>query len=690
MNSPVAVLNRLRNANSPYLLGHADNPVDWYPWGEEALTRAKHEDKPILLSVGYAACHWCHVMEHESFRDELTASLMNEHFVCIKVDREERADVDEVYMTATLALTGQGGWPMTVFLTPNCDAFYAGTYFPPEDSFGRPGFKSVLRTIADVWQKNRARVVDESVRVTEQLRALIAPAAPQSVSVSLVNGVVVQLRASFDVQFGGFGEAPKFPPHAPLRLLADCYLRDGTVNCLDMHASTLKHIRNGGIHDHLGGGFSRYSTDNFWHVPHFEKMLYDNAQLAASFLFAYQETKDEIFCASLQALFDWVQTEMTSPDGGFYTSLDADSDGEEGRFYTFSWDEVHAALDANETELACRHFDIRPEGNWEGTNVLWEPGSVRQLAEELGLTETAFASRLATIKAKLLEARAVRSRPLTDDKILAGHTGLMLGAFAQAGRVLGNSRYVQVAIRAAQFVSEKMLASDGRLHRVYRRGQCGVPAMLEDYAYLAEGLVQLYEATGIAAHLRLAETLAVRLLEDFYDAEHGRLYHSPDTHEGLPFRATESHDGATPNATAIAVMVLARLSVLLARPQWRSQALGIVAAHGRAITRSPRGHCDLLRAARLCQEPLTSVVLVPGTDSAESEALWTSLGAGLDSSILWIHLPKDAGPLEVGLPLFSGRISGASRPSIYLCRGETCSLPVHTKDDFHQLLSTMR
>jgi len=690
MNSPVASLNRLRATNSPYLLAHADNPVDWYPWGEEALQLAKREGKPMLLSIGYAACHWCHVMDHESFRDESIAALMNEHFVCIKVDREERPDIDSIYMTATVALTGHGGWPMTVFLTPDCNAFYAGTYFPPEDRWGKPGFKSVLRAIADAWQRDHARVVEESLRITDHLQALVAPQAPQGISTSLVDTAILQLRTHFDATHGGFGEAPKFPPHAALCLLADTILRNGTVHSLDMVTETLDHLQKGGIHDHLGGGFARYSTDNYWHVPHFEKMLYDNAQLARAYLFAYHKTKNKSFRLTLEGIFGWVETEMTSPDGGFFTSIDADSEGEEGRFYSFSWDQVHEVLDKNEAELVCRAFDVRPEGNWEGTNVLWIPGKLDQFADEWGLTETALASQLATLKVKLLEVRATRQRPLTDDKILAGNTGLMLGAFARAGRVLGNLHWVEMAERAAQFVLGRMTAGNGRLLRVYRQGQCGLPAMLEDYAYLAEGLIDLYEATGHASHLRSAESLAQTMLEDFYDPEHARLFHGPATREALPFRAAEGHDGPTPNATAVAATVLARLSGHFDRPQWRSRATSLLSAYGKAASQSPRGHCDLLRAARLCQDSLLSVVYVPGSNLAENEALWQACREQLDAAIQLAHLPQDAGLQERQLPLFVGRVSDGEHPSVYVCQDSTCSAPVHAREELERLLSSMR
>jgi len=639
------------------------------------------------LSIGYATCHWCHVMEHESFRDQDIANLMNEHFVSIKVDREERPDIDEIYMTATMALTGHGGWPMTVFLTPNHDAFFAGTYFPPDDHDSRPGFKSVLRGIAEVWRNDRQRVESEGIRITEYLRSLVAPKEPQTLPDTLVESAILQLRADFDERWGGFGGAPKFPPHASLRLLAHSYLRNRAENCLEMITTTLDRIQQGGIHDHLAGGFARYSTDNTWHVPHFEKMLYDNAQLAKAYLIAYRLTKNDAYRTTLEGIFDWVQTEMTSPEGGFYTGLDADSEGEEGRYYVFTWSEIQEALPSDQADIVCHYFDIRPEGNWEGSNVLRRLRSIAELANDLGVDEPTLLSQLSQAKRKLLELRSSRPRPLTDDKVLAGQTGLMLGAYAEAGRVLSKPEYVDIAKRAAEFVRDHMLEESGRLCRATRGGKSGQPAMLEDYAFLADGLVDLYEATGIARYLLAADSLARRMLDDFYDEQAGRLHNSPLEHEELLFRVAEAHDGPTPNATASAAHVLTRLSLLLGRSAWREVGQTLLRAHGKAATTFPRGHCDLLRTAQAARDFYTIIAIIPGTDEAANEAIWRACAEECRYSTLLSLLPSNPGPEELALPLFAGRLHNQAEPHVYVCRDDYCSMPVHTVADLQRQLS---
>ena len=690
MNLPVAVpQNRLGSTNSPYLLAHADNPVNWYPWGDEALTRAGDEDKPILLSVGYATCHWCHVMERESFRSQAIAAIMNDNFVCIKVDREERPDIDEIYMTATVALTGHGGWPMTVFLTPGGDAFYAGTYFPPDDRFGRPGFARVLRGIAQAWQNDRQRIQSEGERITEYLRALVAPKDPQPISKGWVDSGILQLSAAFDEKLGGFDSSPKFPPHAALRLLSDSYLRDGTEHCLEMVTTTLDHLQQGGIHDQLAGGFARYSTDDHWHVPHFEKMLYDNAQLADAFLQAHQITKNKSYRTTLEGILDWVSTDLTAPEGGFYTGMDADSEGEEGRYYAFTWDEVHSVLPEVEAQTLSLCFDIRPEGNWEGTNVLWTPRPFAEIASELGLDEPTLIERVSQVRSKLLQVRRMRPPPLTDDKVLAGQTGLMLGVFAEAGRILSQPKYVEVAERAAQFVLGRMSNETGQLSRAYRQGKAGQPAMLDDYAYLADGLLKLYETTGLAQYLLSAHKLVERLLSDFFDGTTQQLCHSPIQPETLLLRIAEAHDGPTPNSTAIAVNVMTRLSLLLERPEWRDKGEAILRAHGQAVQKFPRGHCDLLRVARTTTDPHLIIVTIPGSNDAANDTMQRAIVEQPRPGQILAFLPKNPGPSELSLPVFTSRVHTQTLPQIYICNESFCSAPVHTVADLERTLLTM-
>ncbi len=500
---------------------------------------------------------------------------------------------------------------------------------------------------------------------------------------------ILQLSAAFDEKLGGFDSAPKFPPHAALRLLLDSYLRDGTEHCLDMATSTLDHLQQGGIHDQLAGGFARYSTDDAWHVPHFEKMLYDNAQLAEAFLHAYQITKNESYRTTLEGILQWVKSDLMAPEGGFYTGMDADSEGVEGRYYAFTWDEVHSALPEVEAQAFSLCFDIRPEGNWEGTNVLWTPRPLAKVAGELEIDELTLAERLSRAKYTLLQTRRMRAPPLTDDKVLAGQTGLMLGVFAEAGRVLSRPKYVEVAERAAQFAFSRMSDETGQLSRAYRQGKAGQPAMLDDYAYLADGVLKLYETTGRAHHLLSAQMLVEKLISDFFDETTHRLCHSPMQHERLLLRIAEAHDGPTPNSTAVAVAAMTRLSFLLERPDWRNKGEAILHAHGQAAQKHPRGHCDLLRVAREAAQPQLVIVMIPGTNDAANDAMKRAIVEQRRPGQVLAFLPENPGPSELHLPLFRNRVETHPLPQIYVCSDSFCSTPVQTTTDLERTLLTM-
>ena len=504
-----------------------------------------------------------------------------------------------------------------------------------------------------------------------------------------MDSAILQLSAAFDEKLGGFDSAPKFPPHAALRLLLDSYLRDGTAHCLEMITTTLDHLQQGGIHDQLAGGFARYSTDDQWHVPHFEKMLYDNAQLAEAFLHAYQITKNESYRTTLEGILDWVSTDLMASEGGFYTGMDADSEGVEGRYYALTWDEIHSALPEVEAQAFSLSFDVRPEGNWEGTNVLWSPRAPAKIADELGIDEPTLVEQLSRARSKLLQARRMRTPPLTDDKVLAGQTGLMLGVFAEAGRVLSQPNFVEVAERAAQFVLSKMTNGSGQLFRSYRQGKAGQPAMLDDYAYLADGLLKLYETTGLARHVLCAQTFVEKLLSDFFDETTHRLCHSPMRHEALLLRIADAHDGPIPNSTAVAVNVMTRLSLLLERPDWRDLGESILRAHGQAVQKLPRGHCDLLGVARAISEPQLVIVMIPGSDNAANDAMKRAIVEQLRPAQIFAFLPKDLGPSELRLPLFAGRVEARTLPQAYVCSESYCSAPVQAVPDLEQTLSKM-
>jgi uncharacterized protein YyaL (SSP411 family)/aryl-alcohol dehydrogenase-like predicted oxidoreductase len=667
--------NRLARSTSPYLLQHAHNPVDWYPWGEEALARARAEDKPILLSIGYSACHWCHVMAHESFEDEAIAERMNRDFVCVKVDREERPDLDDIYMAATLAMNdGQGGWPMTVFLTPEQEPFFAGTYFPPTDRYGRPGFATLLEKIAGLWRTDREGLRGQAAEVTGFLREGARPAPGATVGEAELRAARDQLERDFDARFGGFGGAPKFPPSGALSLLLRCHRRFRDERAQEMARKTLDEMARGGMYDHLGGGFHRYSVDERWLVPHFEKMLYDNAQLAKVYLEGHQATGDPFYRKVAAEILDYVVREMTSPEGGFYSATDADSEGEEGRFFVWTPEEVRDALD--DEEAARRfgaYYDVSERGNWEGKSILNTSRTGTRVAKSLGMDADELERQVAAAKARLYEARRRRVPPGLDDKVLTAWNGLMIGAMAEGYRVLADRRYLEAAERAAAFVTGRLRAEDGRLLRTYREGRAHLRAYLEDYAYLADGLLDLYEAGGDARRLREAEDLADRARADFA-AETGGFYSTARDHESLIVRHREGHDGATPSANAVAAHVLARLSFHLGRDDLREEALGALRAYGKGIARQPRAFARSLAVVDLLLEGPVELAFVGGPGAPDLEALRLEAARHYLPNRIVAHGDPAGG--DAGLPLLAGKGLVDGRAALYVCRDFACRAPV--------------
>ena len=684
--------NHLAAETSPYLLQHAHNPVDWCPWGPEALRRAAEEDRPILLSIGYAACHWCHVMERESFEDEGIAALMNAHFVCVKVDREERPDLDDVYMAATLALNdGQGGWPMTVFLTPEQKPFFAGTYFPPEDRWGRPGFPRLLRLIAERWRTDRAAIEGQAGRLSELLRAHATATDPLTVAVAEI-GAAAQLYArQFDATSGGFGPAPKFPPTMALALLLRHHRRSGDGHALHMVRTTLDAMARGGIHDHVGGGFARYATDERWLVPHFEKMLYDNALIARSYLEAWQVTGAEEYARVAASTLDFVLRDMTGPHGGFYSSLDADSEGEEGRFYVWTPEEIEAILGAEGARRFCAYYDIERGGNWEGKSIPNTPRPLAAVAETLGIAAADLARALEADRARVREARRRRVSPGLDDKVLTAWNGLMIGAMAEGHRVLGERRYLDAAERAAAFVLSTLVRDDGRLLRTCRDGTAHVDAYLEDYAYLADGLVDLYEAGGDPRRLADARTLCERLRADFGDDAVGGFYSTARSHETLLFRHRDGKDGATPSPNAVAARALARVSYHLDRPDFRAAARDAVAAYGGAIAQYPTLYATALGVVDLLAEGPVELALAGPPGDARREALARVIGRRyLPNRIVGWHdpgAPPATGDGAPELPLLAGKGLVGGEAALYVCHNFACRAPVSDPVEAGRLLA---
>jgi len=662
------IANRLALATSPYLLQHAHTPVDWFPWGEEALAKARSEDKPIFLSIGYSACHWCHVMAHESFEDEGIARLLNTHFVPVKVDREERPDLDEIYMEAVQAITGRGGWPMSVWLLPDLKPFYGGTYFPREPRQGMPGFHQLLERIAELWVDRRPELTRDAAALTEALGR-----QAQGISGSSIPGVeafevaLQQLRRDFDPRWGGFGPAPKFPAHLGVELV----LRRGSAGDRSMATRTLDAMWEGGMYDHLGGGFARYSVDGQWLVPHFEKMLYDNALLASCYLAAFQATGEARYAKVARETLDYVLRDLRDPLGGFHSSEDADSEGEEGRFYVFTPAEIAEVLGPEDAGLFCEAFGVRAAGNFEhGQSVLHRFSAPAELAERQGLSKDELEARLDRLRVRMLGARSRRVRPGKDDKVLAGWNGLALSALAKGYQVLGEVRYLESATACAEFI-QQVLWKDGTLLRVYRSGRAHIPAFLEDYGAVVRGLTDLYEAGFDPGWLRLAETLAESLIARFEDERNGGFFFTEDGQVDLLHRRKGGWDGAIPAGTTLAVGALLRLARHLDREDFRASAERALAGVGEGILQAPRAFLGMLAALDdLLREPLELVVAGPPQDSRTRELLATARRPYLPGMILSL---ADA---DSALPLHQGRSSLDGAPAAHLCRSRSCFPPI--------------
>jgi uncharacterized protein YyaL (SSP411 family)/aryl-alcohol dehydrogenase-like predicted oxidoreductase len=669
--------NRLIGETSPYLLQHAHNPVDWYPWGDEALERARAEDKLILLSVGYSACHWCHVMERESFEDEAIAKIMNEGFVNVKVDREERPDIDEIYMAATVAMNrGQGGWPMTVFLTPELEPVFAGTYFPPHDMHGRPGFSTVLMQVSRAWHEDRASLRQRAGEFAEVLRRHQSLGPPLSVGERELKQALGQYSQEFDAEYGGFGPAPKFPPAVGISLLLRLHRRFGDPHALAMARVTLEAMARGGLYDHVGGGFARYSTDRRWLVPHFEKMLYDNALLSKAYLEGFQVTGDEFYRRVAVETLDYILREMVAPEGGIYSSSDADSEGEEGRFFVWTPEQIADVLDEEEARGFNAYYDISPVGNWEGVSIPNTPRPLDAVAEGLGVASDELERSLEAAREKVYVARQRRVKPGLDDKIITAWNGLMIGALAEGYRVLGEPRYLEAAERAAGFILEKLSREDGGLYRTYREGKAHLSAVLEDYAYLGEALIDLYEAGGSLDWLREAERLLDRTLADFRDEDTGSFFNTASDHEKLIMRYRDGADGATPSGNAVAAHALVRLSYHLDRPELRHAAAGAIKAFGPLISRFPRAFATTLRAVDLLLEGPVEIALVGRRGAADLEALQRAVAEHyLPNRIAAVFEPGvDVGAAE--LPLLRGKELVDGVAALYVCRDFACRAPI--------------
>ena len=668
--------NRLINETSPYLLQHAHNPVDWYAWGQEALQTAKEQDKPILLSIGYSACHWCHVMERESFENEATASLMNQNFINIKVDREERPDLDSIYMQAVQALTGQGGWPMTVFLTPNGEPFYGGTYFPPHDHGGMPGFPRVLMKMAEAYKSQRVEVTKATTQLVthlqqqNDLRSKTVALNPQ-----ILDEAFSQLLPSFDEQNGGFGGAPKFPQPMIYDFLLHYHYQKKDPKSLHMIELSLEKMARGGIYDQVGGGFHRYSTDAHWLVPHFEKMLYDNALLSRLYLHAYQSTRHSFHKRVVEETLDYVLREMTDETGGFYSSQDADSEGEEGKFFVWTPQEIEELLGANDGHLFKSYYNVTDQGNFEGKNILHVPVEIATVASELDVPLERLEEVIQRGKQILLEVRSRRIAPARDDKILTSWNGLMLRSFAEAAAVLQRQDYRQAAIANATSITNN-LQENGRVLRTYKDGRAKLKGYLEDYSFLIDGLLSVYELTFDPHWLKEANRLSNDMNRLFWDDMRGTFYDTGQDHESLLIRTRELFDNATPCGTSVAVEVLLRIGLLMGNEEHLRKASQCLVSMGTISSQYPTGMGQWLAALDLHLSQPKEIAIVGAREDEATKALLDVIhNRYIPNKVVALMEEDDpAGNQELPLLRFRTRIHEQS--AAYICENYVCQLPV--------------
>jgi uncharacterized protein YyaL (SSP411 family) len=673
--------NALINETSPYLLQHAHNPVNWHPWGDEALAKARAENKPILLSIGYSACHWCHVMEHESFENEDIARLMNEHFVNIKVDREERPDLDQIYMNAVQMMTGHGGWPMTMFLTPEGVPFYGGTYFPPDDRYNVPGFPRVLLSVAEAYRSQPEQVATTATSMLGELRRVgLAEESRDLLSVEILDSAFRKIAANYDPANGGFGGAPKFPPAMMLEFFLHTHHRTGSAEALEMVTATCRKMAEGGMYDQLGGGFHRYSVDAKWFVPHFEKMLYDNALLSRLYLHLYQLTKDDFARRVAEETLDYVLREMTDSRGGFYSSQDADSEGVEGKFFVWSRHEIVEAL-GDDAEIFCDYYDVTEGGNFEDQNILHVNASLETIAARHGLSFEQVREKIENGRRKLFERRECRVKPGRDEKVLTAWNGLMLASFAEASAILGRTDYANVARANARFLLSA-LQRDGLLLRTYKGGEAKLNAYLEDYACLIHGLVCLYECTGEIEWIEDAASLADKMIDQFWDDEGGGFFFTGKSHEQLIVRSKEWFDNATPSGNSIAALCLLRLALLAGNEDYRRRSNTVLRLMANGIRRYPSAFGFALTALDFYLSSPLEIVIVGDAADKRLNDFWRTLWETYLPNRVIALCTGDFDRASSRIPLLSDRNTQKTQPTAFVCQNYTCQAPAVRADEF--------
>jgi uncharacterized protein len=677
--------NRLIHETSPYLIQHAHNPVDWYPWGEEAFHKAKSENKPILLSIGYSACHWCHVMEHESFEDEKIAALMNDLFVNIKVDREERPDLDEVYMNAVQMLTGRGGWPMTVFLTPEGKPFYGGTYFPPEDRYGVPGFPKILSGVANAYRQKTQDVEKSVEQILAGLKRMaLSTGSRQTFSGDIIAQSAEQLAQAYDADHGGLGRAPKFPNVGVYELFLRHYQKSKNNRFLEMVTHTLTKMAQGGIYDHLGGGFHRYSVDEKWLVPHFEKMLYDNAQLVRIYSQVHCITREALFKEVVDETMTYLMREMLHSEGGFYSTQDADSEGEEGKFFVWTEAEMGRILGEESSEIFCRMYDVSEQGNFEDKNILHPILTPEQASKFFRREVKEIQSLVSDAKRKLFREREKRIKPFRDEKILTSWNGLMLSGAAAAIKISPDPAYLEAANRTVDFIFAKLF-SDGRLLHTYKDDQAKILGYLDDYAFLAAGLLDLFEATSDRAKLDRAAELVEIMKAEFADETGSGFFYTGRSHERLIAQSKPVFDGSIPSGNAVAAQVLLRLYHYLGKEDYLRRAEAVLQTYYNAMESQPFGFAHMLGALDFYLEKPKEIALVGDKKNpATTELLAKIHSLYLPNMTLQLAAPDE--PLEKISTLLAGKKQIEGRPTVYVCHNFTCSRPVVEWDELRQLL----
>jgi len=697
--------NRLGKEKSPYLLQHADNPVDWFPWGEEALAKAKAENKPIFLSIGYSTCHWCHVMAHESFEDADTAEIMNKYFVSIKVDREERPDLDNIYMKSVMAITGQGGWPLSIFLTPDKKPFFGGTYFPPHAQWGMPGFKDVLTSIHSAWENQKDEILKSSQNLTLALQGEIFSKndevrTPDQETLKAAYNLFIR---NYDDVYGGFGRSPKFPTSHNLSFLLRYYKRSNEAQALAMVEKTLTEMAKGGMYDHLGGGFHRYSTDQQWHVPHFEKMLYDQATLAKTYLEAYQETGKESYAQTAREIFDYVLRDMQSPTGGFYSAEDADSLDQdkghksEGAFYIWPQKEILEIFGQKDGEILNYHFGVEPNGNaqndphgeFTGKNIFYAARSLEETAEHFKKSKEEIAEILRKSQEKLFGVRGQRPKPHLDDKILVDWNGLMISSLAFGARVLEETRYREAAERAVQFIFTKLIRKDGRLLHRYRDGDAAILGTIDDYAFLIHGLIDLYEATFKVEYLKEAKRLTEEMIRLFWDEPKGGFFFTAIDAETLIIRQKDIYDGAIPSGNAVAALDLIRLGRMTLNRDWETRAQKLLEAFSHEISSMPTGYTQSLTALDFGLGPSKEIVLAGDKDDQALNQMLQNIFKRFIPNKVVLFRPAAAQEAREIIPLapfLEKQTAVNGQATAYVCENYVCRFPTTDQKNFEEAL----